>query len=169
MDTHFLYFAYGSNLLTRRLRERTPSAEPLGWGMVPGHGLRWHMASLDGSGKCDIVDDAATHLPVHGVVYRIAREDKAALDRAESLGVGYREAQVVVRVGARTLAACVYRALRTDAALRPYDWYHALVLAGAREHGLPPGYVAQLVSVPTQGDPDPERAQRHFALVRARD
>jgi hypothetical protein len=163
----FLYFAYGSNLLTRRLRARTASAVPLGWAMVPDHGLRWHMASSDGSGKCDMVDAVATPEPVHGVVYRIDPAERSALDQAESLGVGYRAEQIPVRLGGRTLRAWVYRALRTDAGLLPYDWYHALVLAGASEHGLPIAYRQQLASVPTRSDADRQRAQRHFALVQA--
>lgn len=167
MPAHFLYFAYGSNLLTRRLRARTASAMPIGWGVLADHGLRWHMASSDGSGKCDVVDDAGAPVPVHGVVYRIDQHEKPLLDQAESLGVGYRDAQVLVRVGSATVTACVYRALRTDAGVLPYDWYHALVLAGAREHGLPAHYQRHLADVRTQADPDAGRALRHFALAGA--
>ena len=49
-----LYFAYGSNMSSVRLRARVNSAQPLGVARLPGHRLRWHMHSLDGSGKCDI-------------------------------------------------------------------------------------------------------------------
>jgi hypothetical protein len=165
MAASFLYFAYGSNLLTRRLRARTASATPIGWAVLPDHGLRWHMASSDGSGKCDVVDDAATASPVHGVVYRIDGREKALLDRAESLGVGYRDALVAVHLDGQVVKARVYRALRTDAAMLPYDWYHALVLAGAREHGLPHDYLRTLAAVRTRPDPDADRAERHFALA----
>lgn len=167
MASDFLYFAYGSNLLTRRLRARTASAVPLGQAVLPDHGLRWHMASRDGSGKCDIVDAVATPEPVHGVVYRIDAAERSALDHAESLGVGYRAEQIAVSLAGQTVRAWVYRALRTDAGLLPYDWYRALVLAGACEHGLPLAYRQQLASVATRSDPDTLRAQRHFALVRA--
>jgi hypothetical protein len=125
------------------------------------------MASTDGSGKCDVIDDAGTLRPVHGVVYRIEGHEKPLLDRAESLGVGYRDAQVVVHMGAQTVSAWVYRALRTDATVLPYDWYHALVLAGAREHGLPGDYLQALASVRTCPDTDTGRAEQHFALTRA--
>ncbi len=166
MKPHFLYFAYGSNLLSCRLRARTASAQPVGPAVLRHHALRWHMASADGSGKCDVValddDDAA----VHGVVYRIELAEKHLLDRAESLGVGYREERVTVDLDGRQTAACVYRALRIDAAAVPYDWYHALVLGGAREHALPTHYQRQLAAVKTRPDPDPQRASLHFALVR---
>ena len=47
-------FAYGSNMLTARLRERVSSAAAVGIGRLPGHVLKWHKRSRDGSGKCDI-------------------------------------------------------------------------------------------------------------------
>lgn len=49
----FLNFAYGSNMLTDRLRERVPSARPVAVARLAGHSLRWHKVSIDGSGKCD--------------------------------------------------------------------------------------------------------------------
>src|SRR5258708_12496941 len=48
------YFAYGSNMLTDRLRERVPSATAIGVGRLAGHQLRWDKRTgRDGSGKCD--------------------------------------------------------------------------------------------------------------------
>ncbi len=164
--TDFLYFAYGSNLLSRRLLARTPSATALGVGALKGHELRWHMASTDGSGKCDVVPSAHDTAQVYGVVYRIQHVDKPVLDAAESLGVGYQEQLVTVHMPTGPLQAWLYVALRRDPAVVPYDWYHALVLSGAQEHGLPPGYIQTLHNVPTQPDADADRAQRHFSLTR---
>ena len=54
MTKRIVYFAYGSNMLTARLRERTPSATPIGIGRLTGHVLSWDKRSrADGSGKCD--------------------------------------------------------------------------------------------------------------------
>lgn len=53
----FLSFACGSNMLTARLRERVSSARPVGTACLPGFSLRWHKVSVDGSGKCDVVED----------------------------------------------------------------------------------------------------------------
>ncbi len=169
MNPHFLYFAYGSNLLSRRLRARTASALAVGRAVLRSHALRWHMASADGSGKCDVVAVDDAHAAVHGVVYRIDMAEKHLLDRAESLGVGYDEERVTVDLAGHPETACVYRALRIDAAAVPYDWYHALVLGGAREHGLPAHYLQRLAAVSTRPDPDAQRALLHFALVRGAD
>ena len=165
MKPHFLYFAYGSNLLSSRLRARTASARVVGRAVLRSHVLRWHMASADGSGKCDVVAMDDADAAVHGVVYRIDLAEKPLLDRAESLGVGYREERVTVELAGHRAMACVYRALRIDAAAVPYDWYHALVLGGAREHDLPAHYRQRLAAVTTRPDPDPQRASLHFALV----
>ncbi|MEO7939382.1 MAG: gamma-glutamylcyclotransferase, partial [Burkholderiaceae bacterium] len=123
------------------------------------------MASVDGSGKCDVAVPGDGVGVVHGVVYRIDHGEKHLLDQAESLGVGYREEQVVVHMGQQQVAASIYRALRIDAGAVPYDWYHALVLQGAREHRLPAHYLRQLGDVPSRPDPDQQRAALHRALI----
>lgn len=165
--SHFLYFAYGSNMLTARLRERTPSATVLGAAELPGHALRWHKAGADGSGKCDVVEVDAPDARVHGVLYRILLSEQPQLDAAEALGVGYTDKHAAVLSGGRTLQARLYVALVTAPALRPFDWYRALVVAGAREHGLPDAYVAALAAVPARTDTDQARLQRHWALIGA--
>ena len=48
-----VYFAYGSNMSTARLRGRVPSCKPLGVATLPGHALRFHKRSADKSGKCN--------------------------------------------------------------------------------------------------------------------
>lgn len=50
---NILYFAYGSNMSSARLRARVPSCRPIGIAFLPGHELRFHKRSKDGSGKCD--------------------------------------------------------------------------------------------------------------------
>ncbi|MBE2245518.1 MAG: gamma-glutamylcyclotransferase [Burkholderiaceae bacterium] len=161
----FLYFAYGSNMLTRRLRERTPSARVVGSATLAGHELRWHKVSKDGSAKCDIVVAKAAQACVHGVVFEIAVADKPALDIAEGIGMGYKGCEVEVRTANGALSAWTYRATNIDPLARPYPWYKALVVAGAKEHGLPAAYVAALEAVVTREDPKPERAAQNALLV----
>ena len=163
----FFYFAYGSNLLSRRLRERTPSARTIGPAVLRGHELRWHKAATDGSGKCDAVPVDDADACVHGVVYEIILKEKPRLDAAETLGTGYAEKEIPVEMKDGRLNAWTYYAIRTDPSAVPYDWYKALVVSGAREQALPPGYVALLENVPAKIDPDPKRAAWHFRLVNA--
>ena len=153
------YFAYSSNMLTDRLRERVPSATAIGIGQLVGHALRWDKrSSRDGSGKCDAEATGRQEDIVWGVVFEIDPEDKPALDQAEGLGVGYMEKTVHVSTEAGPVAAVMYYATDKDPSLRPYHWYKALVIAGAREHGLPVGYRSRLELVVTVSDLKPARA-----------
>lgn len=160
----FLYFAYGSNMASRRLRanNRCPSAKALGPALLPGYELRWHKRSVDGSGKCDVVRvDGAKG--VHGVLFQIAESERAALHRAEGLGNGYDERVVEVLHGEEAVKAAAYVATDTSPSLKPYNWYKAWVVEGAREHHLPDAYVAALVATPANVDPDASRARREGA------
>ena len=150
------YLAYGSNLHPPRLRERVPSAEPLGVVTLSGWTLRFHKRSEDGSGKCNLVHTGQKGERAYGVVYRILAREKVRLDRAEGLGLGYREHSLELPEFGR---AFLYLATDShiDETLRPYDWYKAFVLAGAEHHGLPADYRRAIEAVPHQPDPDPQR------------
>ncbi len=160
-----LNFAYGSNMLLARLRERVPSARMRTVATLPGHVLRWHKLGQDGSGKCDVLPSDDPQAGVVGVLFEFDLSDKPRLDAAEDLGVSYAEKQVEVQTATGPVRAWVYHAIRIDPAAVPFDWYKALVVAGAREHGLPAAYVAGLDAVGSQVDPDAARAARNFALV----
>jgi hypothetical protein len=151
-------------MLTARLRERVPSATAIGIGQLVGHALRWDKRSWrDGSGKCDAEATGRQDDIVWGVVFELDPEDKPALDKAEGLGTGYMEKAVNILTEAGPVAAVTYYATDKDATLRPYHWYKALVIAGAREHGLPPSYRSRLELVVTVSDPNPTRASTHKA------
>lgn len=161
----FTTFAYGSNMPTARLRERCPSATPVGVAELNGYELRWHKRSRDGSGKCDIVLATSPEARVLGVLYRIAEYEKRDLDRAEGLGKGYAEIDIEVLCDGTLIAATAYQATEIDHSLRPFSWYRALVMAGAREHRLPEGYIALLEAVAAQEDPDRARHAKNMCLI----
>lgn len=161
----FLTFAYGSNMPTARLLKRCPSATPLGVAELPGYELRWHKRSSDKSGKCDIVKSDIVGTRVYGVLYQIASTEKTLLDRAEGVGAGYAEIDVQVHFNGTAMMAKAYQATSTGAGLKPYSWYKAFVLAGAKEHGLPEDYAAQLAAVEAIDDPDRERHDKNMRLI----
>ena len=163
----FLNFAYGSNMLTERLRERVPSARPVTIAVLAGHELRWHKVSRDGSGKCDIAETETPLAAVHGVVHEILLTEKPALDQAEGLGNGYAEKQVLLDSAIGPLRVQTYYATQIEPSMLPYTWYKALVIAGAKQHGLPQGYVSALEAVVAKVDPDAKRARKNFAIANA--
>ena len=157
------YFAYGSNLLTRRLRDpaRAPSAVALGVASAPGFVMRFHKIGTDGSGKCTLIptrDDADV---VYGVLYEFADFDLAGLDREEGVHLGgYTRHSLRLRLpNGDTSEAMTYIAgdPYIDPACVPFDWYRDLVVAGAREHRLPSAYIQELERTPAVPDPDTAR------------
>ena len=160
------YFAYGSNMLTLRLQNRVPSATAEGRARLPGMGLRFHKRSTDNSGKASL-SPARNGGAVWGVVYTMDPDDVEALDEAEGRGYGYARRTMHVEMGSEIVDVLLYtaRSAYVENGLAPYDWYHALVLAGALEHNLPDPYIALIRSVPTVRDPDAERRARHASLL----
>jgi hypothetical protein len=165
--TMFRYFAYGSNMLTRRLAatDRAPSAKPVGIGYVEGRRLTFDKVSQDGSGKCDAEATGKKTDRVYGVIFQIALTDKVALGKAEGLGMGYAEKRVEVVTVAGKVQIETYIATKKDPVLRPYHWYKAITVAGAVEHGLPNDYVEWLREVESIEDPDVERRANNEALL----
>lgn len=161
----FLYFAYGSNMLGRRMLLRTPSARRLAVATLSDHALRWHKVSKDGSGKCDI--EAAPGAVVYGVLYEIEAADKAALDAAEGLSIGYREVSLEVQTADGLRQALSYQATNIDRFTTPYSWYKTLVVAGAKEQQLPPAYLQALEAVPAREDRDSARAAENLRALAA--
>jgi AIG2 family protein len=164
-DNTVLYFAYGSNMLTRRLRARTPSARVHGIGYVSGRRLTFSKTSDDGSGKCDIELTHNGEDRADGVLFSITQCDKPALDEAEGLNRGYDEVivDVVTPRGVEKGRAYVASRHAIDPARQPYHWYKALVIAGAIEHGLPATHIERLWAVASRRDPRPDRRRKREA------
>lgn len=162
----FLYFAYGSNMFTRRLTApgRTPSAIPEGIGYVAGRRLTFDKVSKDGSGKCDMEPGNFADR-TYGVLFRIAQREAAALDDAEGFGKGYTKETVQVVTAGGTIPATVYVATKKEPACIPYSWYKAFVVAGAVEHGLPNAYIECLRAIPAQADPNAARRSENEAIL----
>jgi gamma-glutamylcyclotransferase (GGCT)/AIG2-like uncharacterized protein YtfP len=139
----FLYFAYGSNMSTSRLRDRCDSSQAIGVAELKGYSLRWHKISKDGSGKCDIVKSQDPGETVWGVLYKIAVDQKADLDKAEG---GYIGEIMEVRYDSEPMKVTTYRANENniDHELKPYTSYCKWVICGAKEHALPENYIACL-------------------------
>ena len=160
-----LYFAYGSNMSSRRLRERVPSARFRFTATLEAHDLRFHKRSRDGSAKCDALE---TRNPAHrviGVVFEIAQTDKTTLDRYEGLGSGYEEKQVALLTSSdASITAFTYYATHIDSALKPYSWYKHHVLSGAREHQLPVAYIERINGIESITDLNYERHECEMAI-----
>jgi gamma-glutamylcyclotransferase (GGCT)/AIG2-like uncharacterized protein YtfP len=160
-----LYFAYGSNMSTARLRERIGSVRRVAVARLTAHALRFHKRGRDGTAKCDACYTGERNDTVYGVVFGIPAHARSRLDAFEGAGNGYEPEQVTVTaLGGSTLRALTYRATHIDTGLLPLHWYHEHVLRGALEHGLPPEYIDAIRRISVLEDPDQGRAARELAL-----
>ena len=158
------YFAYGSNMLTKRLTGRIRSAKRLETIYVPRYRLRFHKKSIDCSGKCNIIWTGCDRDVVHGVLYDVDDGQASCLDCIE--GRDYERRKIFVLLDGTKTDVSTYFAVKDkiDDALVPYRWYYDLVLRGAEQHDLPIDYVAGLRAVPFTHDPKPDREERLKAL-----
>lgn len=156
------YFAYGSNMFVRRIRQpdRAPSAVPLSTGALVGHRLLFHKRSTrDGSGKCNVIRTNMAGDLVYGVLFEISRGNGHSLDVVEGRNRGYAREDVDVMTPHGWVKAFTYVAQShyIDDALQPFHWYKGFVVAGAGEHRLPATYRGTLQIVPSVPDPDTAR------------
>ena len=166
----FNYFSYGSNMLIERLQARCPGARLVGCGEARGYRLDFFKRSKDGSGKAmpRAVDDNKQRL--HGLLFEIPVKERGDLDKAEGEGYGYdrQEDFPIHLAGDGTkldVTTYIANSKYIDVALKPFDWYLALVIAGARQHGLPEAYIENMCSVPCEMTvPEPGNRGREQAL-----
>ena len=164
MTEHY-YFAYGSNLSSPRLFARISSARALTTARLHEHSLAFHMPGQDGSAKCDAHFTGQAEDTVWGVVYQIDPLQRPVLDRFEGLGDCYGiKAVKLITAENQSLQAFTYYALRTDANQPPYCWYRDHILFGAREHGLPSNYLAELEHIGFMKDTDTERRTNELSI-----
>ena len=116
------YFAYGSNMLTERIKDRAKDANPLGIAYVTARRLTFHKIGTrkDGStnGKCDICIDPDPKSIVYGVLFEIP---KPQFDKLDTYEKGYSSVELVVHSPLLGLVTAVaHVAGSTKATLIPY-------------------------------------------------
>jgi hypothetical protein len=108
---------------------------------------------------------------VIGVLFSFDPAEREKLDEAEGVGRGYEPAMVtVISEKGRRRKVLTYLATPDyiDDSLKPYGWYKEFVLAGAKEHGLPPEYISEYIqSVEAIEDPNKTRDKKQRATLRS--
>ena len=159
------YFAFGSNLSSRRLLQRIPAASVHCVATLRQHRLCWHKNGRDRSGKCDIAFTGAIEDIVYGVVYRMTHDERLVLDSYETADFGYARKEVVVTAQhGENIEVFTYYALDINQRQQPYHWYKEHVLRGAIEHDFPPHYIEHIRSTPSMEDRDKERHHRELSI-----
>jgi hypothetical protein len=151
-----LYFAYGSNLCTAQMAERCPSGQVVARAMLSDHALVFPRRSeRRNCGVAGIVPCPGR--VVWGAVYRLTEDDIARLDRSEGhirardpAANAYNKRDVaVLRDGVcdDIIRAFTYIAVPMPGRHIPSAGYREALIRGAREHGLPPDYLAALEEI----------------------
>lgn len=171
----FIYFAYGSNLLTERLRARCPSATYIGNASIMGYKLVFNKKSIvDQSAKANLLKTGLATDVVRGSLFAINSNEEDLLDEAEGYnkktykeGKNYSRDTILVSYNSNKIPAVTYCAHITNESIDCpiYDWYFTLVIAGALQHNLSRNHIKSLIErIHTRADADIKRPQRLESL-----
>lgn len=148
------YLAYGSNM-SRGIFENRRGMRPLQAqpALLENYLLRFNLAIGPGErgvANLEYQEGARTW----GVLYLITAEQSAHLDRTEGVPRGaYRRIPVSAIVdGREQFAAFTYQSDRISLGRKPSARYIGLLIEGAVQHGLPPGYLRYLKSFELAAD-----------------
>jgi hypothetical protein len=132
-----LHFAYGSNMSRALMGARCPGATALGTASLE----RWRFViGVGGHGSIELSAGAV----VHGVLWRLAARDVAAINAYEGIDSGlYIRRILPVRHGASLRPALVY-ILRRQGRGKPRPAYVQLVVEAAHDWRLPEFHIRSL-------------------------
>jgi gamma-glutamylcyclotransferase (GGCT)/AIG2-like uncharacterized protein YtfP len=137
-----LYFAYGSNMLSKQMEQRCPGAKPVSTALL--HGWRF---LINSRGVATIIADEAGS--VRGVVWELTEEHLRALDGYEGVPDWYQRRMVGVELPERGETECVTYIDESEGGDKPGPpraGYLEKIVEGATNFGLPPAYIAFLRS-----------------------
>jgi gamma-glutamylcyclotransferase len=142
-----LLFAYGSNMASAEMQAWCPAHRFVGPARLDGFRVELRRRSIRwGGGAADIVPAAGES--VWGVLYEVAEEELDRLDEKEGAGFAYRRRAVEVEREGGPRAAVAYEVVDKEPSEVPCSREYAeLVLAGARERGLPGEWVRELAGI----------------------
>ena len=147
------YFAYGSNM-NRGIFESRRGMRPIQAqsALLENYRLRFNLAIGPGErGVANLESEAGAR--TWGVLYLITIEQSEHLDRTEGVPRAYRRIPVGAIVdGGEKIAAFAYQSDRIRLGRKPSPRYIGLLIEGAVQHRLPPGYLHYLRSFELAAD-----------------
>ena len=130
--------AYGSNMNTEQMAKRCPTAEVIGKSVLEGYRLLFRGAEDHAVATVEPQDGGK--VPV--LVWSIAPEDEAALDRYEAFPSLYRKEAVTVELGGKPFEAMIY-IMNVDYGYKqvrqenmPHPFYYATIRDGYKAFGF---------------------------------
>lgn len=150
----FYYFGYGSNINLVSLKAKGVTPLSSQKALLPGWRLTFnvrHWFRHEG-GMGNIQPSPDPGAGVEGVVHQCLDEHLPPLDAVEAYGIGYDRVRVEVHTAEGPIGAWAYVGLPgyLDDTCLPTRRYMNIILKGAEEAGLSPGYVEGLRAHPLQ-------------------
>ncbi|MEA4873404.1 MAG: gamma-glutamylcyclotransferase family protein [Synergistaceae bacterium] len=148
-------FAYGSNMLSSRMKSdhpvdavRCPNAEFIGIARLDDY----RFIISDRNQKASVIKAPGEY--VLGVLWRISKEEESTLDKREGAAKtppAYHKKYMEVKCNGETINALVYvdRSDKINNAKKPTEEYIGYIIDGANEHGInetDPDYFNELLS-----------------------
>lgn len=153
-DGHFLYFAFGSNLLRQRLQYENPSAIFYSKGRLKNYELKFgfwaNNVTSSWHGAAATIEDCPG-AEVWGVIWTMSNQHLSTLDKQEGVSHGiYSPLEVSVETEHGTILCRTYKMNNFQPGL-PSPQYKKVVCLGAKENGLPAEYLNKLNDIETNG------------------
>ncbi|XP_044743463.1 gamma-glutamylcyclotransferase-like [Chrysoperla carnea] len=156
----FLYFAYGSNLLSKRIHLKNPSAVRKCVGKLKDYRLDFMHYSNRWKGAAATIVPTPGHT-VWGAIWELDDSHLASLDHQEGVHQNmYFRFDANIETTEGNLITCkTYQQTESPELLnegeslpldrRPSELYKSVILEGAVESGLPNDYIEQLRKIPS--------------------
>ncbi len=145
-----LYFSYGSFLDSETLKRHCPGARFVSRAILPNFEVQFNFMSRTYGGGVTGVEPAPGKM-ARGVVYDVMLKEMEHLDEVEGVPerIYYRQMVFVVDENGNLLEAQTYRTTDPQGPFKPTKRYLALMVKGAKEHGLDHEYIEELEKTPT--------------------
>lgn len=162
MSNTFLYFAYGSNLLAKRIHLNNPTAVMKNIGYIKNFRLDFEKYSKQWCGASATIVETENST-VWGVIWELDNHNLTTLDSQEGVQDNiYHAMSVNVTTPSGTILKCrVYqqcnnpkeyiKPMDLPMSKRPSPLYLNTILKGAEENNLPTDYIKFLRTIPHNG------------------
>lgn len=131
------YFAYGSNLLKKRLLERIGKFHTASVAILKGYKFIYNKKSIDGTAKANLIKEPNSK--VYGVCYEIDRDDLNILRNYEK---GYDDRKLTVSLIDFNTDAEVNTYISQSITEQPVSKdYRQIIIQGAKEWGIDQNYI----------------------------
>ena len=156
-ETHFLYFGFGSNMDTNRIKLSNPTAIYIGNGYIDDYELAFYIANgkVGGWGGATATLNEVKGKRTWGTIWKIGMENLASLDKQEGVPYLYiRYKETVTTENGEKVKCVVYRlneAVKVRDGDKPSKKYIKVMREGAMEHNLPKEYQEYLCNIEDNG------------------